>query len=279
LQFSRLSGEIFNTALVNGLHISRSTKGSRIVHPGSNNLLLVVRAQLLREALRKLLTDESLSVVAEASSPEDVLRFIDLHQDIRLILSEASVCYETPSFLDAVRRVASKARIVILASEDEVLRLGHRNIAAVDGVVSLATSAEGMAQSLRLIQMGERMVPTNFMMALMKQGDAADNAPATIEPTDSATSSTIVSANTSETSPSRRETQILGHLVNGCSNKVIARHLGITEATVKVHLKTILRRIRVSNRTQAAIWALNNGVNVPHLLTGNATSLGHSATL
>jgi two-component system nitrate/nitrite response regulator NarL len=47
--------------------------------------------------------------------------------------------------------------------------------------------------------------------------------------------------------------------VEGDSNKAIANRLGITEATVKVHLKSLLRKIGAANRTQAAIWALNNG--------------------
>jgi two-component system, NarL family, nitrate/nitrite response regulator NarL len=58
---------------------------------------------------------------------------------------------------------------------------------------------------------------------------------------------------------SPREQEILQALVTGASNKLIAIKLGITEATVKVHLKTLLRKIDVSNRTQAAIWAMNNG--------------------
>ena len=53
--------------------------------------------------------------------------------------------------------------------------------------------------------------------------------------------------------------EILQALVTGSSNKMIAIRLGITEATVKVHLKTLLRKIDVNNRTQAAIWAMNNG--------------------
>jgi two-component system nitrate/nitrite response regulator NarL len=57
---------------------------------------------------------------------------------------------------------------------------------------------------------------------------------------------------------SPREREILSHLVEGHSNKGIARILGITEATVKVHLKSVQRKIRVENRTQAAIWALAN---------------------
>jgi two-component system nitrate/nitrite response regulator NarL len=56
---------------------------------------------------------------------------------------------------------------------------------------------------------------------------------------------------------SGREEAILDGLVRGLSNKQIARECSITEATVKVHMKSILRKIRVSNRTQAAIWALD----------------------
>ena len=56
---------------------------------------------------------------------------------------------------------------------------------------------------------------------------------------------------------SGREAAILSGLVQGASNKVIAYQLKITEATVKVHVKAILRKIRVKNRTQAAIWALS----------------------
>lgn len=56
---------------------------------------------------------------------------------------------------------------------------------------------------------------------------------------------------------SAREIDILMCLVEGLSNKVIARRCDIAEATVKVHLKGILRKIRVLNRTQAAVWMMN----------------------
>ena len=57
---------------------------------------------------------------------------------------------------------------------------------------------------------------------------------------------------------SPREMAILRHLIEGNSNKSIARKIDIAEATVKVHVKAILRKIRVQNRTQAAIWGMNN---------------------
>ena len=61
-------------------------------------------------------------------------------------------------------------------------------------------------------------------------------------------------------------------LIAGNSNKSIARKIDIAEATVKVHVKAILRKIRVQNRTQAAIWGMNNGSLVRPTNDGSNTS-------
>jgi DNA-binding NarL/FixJ family response regulator len=58
---------------------------------------------------------------------------------------------------------------------------------------------------------------------------------------------------------SPRERQILISLATGKSNKAIARLHNLSEATVKVHLKSILRKTKKHNRTQAAIWAIEQG--------------------
>ncbi|MGC4250692.1 MAG: response regulator transcription factor [Sphingobium sp.] len=63
---------------------------------------------------------------------------------------------------------------------------------------------------------------------------------------------------------SAREGEILFCLAHGQANKHIARRLDITEATVKVHVKTILRKLHLTNRTQAAIWAVQNGFTWNH---------------
>jgi two-component system nitrate/nitrite response regulator NarL len=63
-----------------------------------------------------------------------------------------------------------------------------------------------------------------------------------------------------------RELVILRGLANGLPNKVIAKSLAITEGTVKVHVKTVFRKIRAKNRTQAAVWAMKNinGWSIEH---------------
>jgi DNA-binding NarL/FixJ family response regulator len=57
-----------------------------------------------------------------------------------------------------------------------------------------------------------------------------------------------------------RETEVLGLVRQGLSNKQIARRLGITERTVKAHLTSCFQRIGVLDRTQAAVWAERNGI-------------------
>ena len=63
---------------------------------------------------------------------------------------------------------------------------------------------------------------------------------------------------------SPQEKVILRCIIEGESNKCIARKINVTEATVKVHVKAILRKIRVQNRTQAAVWGMNNGCHTGH---------------
>ena len=96
-----------------------------------------------------------------------------------------------------------------------------------------------LIQSLQLILLGEKVFPTTLASMLLDM--------------------TAAGPQHSVRGLSPREREILQLLVTGASNKLIATRLGITEATVKVHLKTLLRKIDVNNRTQAAIWAMNNG--------------------
>lgn len=58
-----------------------------------------------------------------------------------------------------------------------------------------------------------------------------------------------------------RELEILRHLAEGQSNKIIARHLGISDGTVKLHVKAILRKLGVSSRVEAAVLAVERGLN------------------
>jgi len=59
---------------------------------------------------------------------------------------------------------------------------------------------------------------------------------------------------------SPREREILAHLAGGASNKEIARELAVAESTVKIHVQHILRKLGLTSRVQAAVWAAENGI-------------------
>ena len=106
------------------------------------------------------------------------------------------------------------------------------------GILTYDLSVAVFVQSLLLICSGERVFPHHLALGRKLAAPSDDW------------------SNATRLSP--REREMLTHLVAGHSNKMIARRLDIAEATVKVHLKSVLRKIRVENRTQAAIWALAN---------------------
>ena len=144
-----------------------------------------------------------------------------------------------PGDLEQLRLAYPAARLVVLAERVTIDGVRDAMAAGIDGFLAKAVSPEALVQSLQLVLLGETVYPTNLASLLAEVGAAAPQG--------------------SLRGLSPREQEILQLLVSGASNKLIAIRLGIAEATVKVHLKTMLRKIDVSNRTQAAVWAMNNG--------------------
>ena len=111
--------------------------------------------------------------------------------------------------------------------------------------------------------MGEAVLPPAFLLFALGANAAAAEKAESVSYRDAAIE---VPEDPLVQQLSPRETSILRCLIEGASNKCIARKIDITEATVKVHIKAILRKIRVQNRTQAAIWGINRSLVRP---TGN----------
>ncbi|MET0529573.1 MAG: response regulator transcription factor, partial [Microvirga sp.] len=133
--------------------------------------------------------------------------------------------------------------------------------AGADGYCLATTGCDALVKYLDLVMLGEIVFPSSALLSAMTMGGEVreirtDISPITIpgpQPERSAESKESVIRTLSI-----REAEILQCLMQGAPNKVIARKLDVAEATVKVHIKAILRKIRVANRTQAAMWAVNH---------------------
>jgi len=212
---------------------------------------LVLRSQLLRDAVRIMLSENGFVVALEASDGDSVLEALrQTNRAVDFVIVDAAFCDEEKHLSKKISEANVGGHIVVLSNDADLDRLSREDIALAAGIITCDITSEAMIQALRLVKAGERVVGRDIMKSLMSR-ESEDNVPE--EHPDCETGGDCQG-------PSPREVDILKYLLNGCTNKDIARGLGITEATVKVHLKCLLRKIRAGNRTQAAIWAANNGL-------------------
>jgi two-component system nitrate/nitrite response regulator NarL len=204
----------------------------------SSRTVLIEPNRLFREGLKHLLAGTHYAVEMEFSTTELALEHKDGAMVSGLVIT-GEVGTEAGD-LHRLRDVYPNALIVVLANDLTVETLREAMNAGADGFLMKDVSPEALLQSLELVMLGEKVYPTNLASMLLN----LTSAPTPLN---------------SIRGLSPREQEILQALVTGASNKLIAIRLGIAEATVKVHLKTLLRKIDVNNRTQAAIWAMNNG--------------------
>ena len=207
----------------------------------SSNIVLIGEADIFREALRHVLALGDFRIVGDfgsvaALAPDS----IDQKPDLAVMLS-------LPVDAADVRRLHERwpaIRIVALGSGGEGLALSRSVEAGVDAVLLKDTSIEVLLQSLRLVVMGQSILPMRFAHRTMVEETAIGS------PFQPAGQRTLTSG----------ERRVLSLLAEGKQNKLIARHLGVSEATVKVHVRRVLRKIGAANRTQAAIWATRSGI-------------------
>jgi two-component system nitrate/nitrite response regulator NarL len=222
----------------------------KVVLVGMNNLFL--------QGLRHLLDPAQFSIAAEASdlASWSILVGEGLAPDSipDLLLADLNGCSENDvDHLQSVRATFENLRIVVLANELCLMNMARLLRAGVDGYLLKDLSPRALSLSLLLVMNGEKALPSTLASVL------AD------DPRTEVVNGASVRAQKHLT---EREEQILRCLLNAYSNKHIARALNISEGTVKVHLKSLMKKIAAGNRTQAALWARNNGIAHRELMTG-----------
>lgn len=208
------------------------------------HLAIVGKNEIIREGLKRILIEEDFLVDDTVSRPMDL---DDQIGDETVIIVDAIDIDDGLATCEEVRERHPHVRIVIMADEYSVQDVSRAFMTgAVDGYIVKQISCRPLAGALRLTALGEKVLPSQIAESL---GSAQ---PCSI--------SKYWSVGAAGNNLSTREIDILRCLVDGEPNKVISRRLQIADATVKVHIKAILRKLRVRNRTQAAIWAVSRGL-------------------
>lgn len=236
----------------------------RIVRHSSNTSTVIVgQHALLREGLAALLQHSPYKVVASAERVSD-LKDIHVASDRQpLVVLTINDAVGSPS--EAVENIRTlRARfasptIVVVAETRNPIDIQKISSLAANAYIANLTSRELLLKVLDLLAFAQPV------LVLSSDAAAASSSERSARPESlpglrsdghgqSATSGNA--RDCEEARFSQRERQILCQLARGQSNKEIARLFSITESTVKVHLKALLRKIGARNRTQAAIWAV-----------------------
>jgi DNA-binding NarL/FixJ family response regulator len=209
--------------------------------PAQARVLVVDEHPVSRAGLSSLLRTAGLAVVGEAQGAEPGAA---MAQRVRPDVIIADLGFPGPSGLDAIRRIASsapRAGVVVLLDDDEfdVLRA---LAAGACGCILKDTPMSGILAAIRAAAKGSSVVSPRIASKLarrMEQQAAGASEPVELSP---------------------REREILVLLARGWENARIAAALYVSRATVKHHISSILKKLGVDNRIQAAVRAVQQGL-------------------
>jgi two-component system nitrate/nitrite response regulator NarL len=223
----------------------------------------------VREGLARLLSNTNYRPIVRLATFEELAKGSAQAARALFIISRDAFTrpvHDTPLVeLQLLKQRWPDARAIVLSdafdADDAVAALR----AGANGYILNTTTSDALIKSLDLVMMGETVLASEFSRAvydtrsklLELAAPVARSAPA-VHVLEEADGHELTGRNGGSRELSSRETAILTRLMRGDSNKNIARRIGVAEATVKTHIKAILRKIRVKNRTQAALWAVAN---------------------
>ncbi len=248
------------TAIVNAENVSAAeTQSPRPVCPESRDpkIVIVHPSKLFSEAFCRLL--QGAPYRAQTTSLEDMDFEEFLLEDELIFLVGGRTPAEIEETVRGIRDRLSLAFIVVISASCQPFEVKQALEAGANCYLRDAMTPQTLLTAIELVLQGETILPAAFLKSLPNLGGALEGG---IQPVESGLEATKNDGENSGPSPgvdlSAREETILQALVDGAPNKVIAQRLNISEATVKAHVKAILRKIRVRNRTQAAMWAVKH---------------------
>ena len=211
----------------------------------SLNILLVDDHTLFREGLEGLLSRRNINILAAVGSGLEGLRLAtELKPDV-VLLDMRMPEMDGMEVLRQLRKNGFKNPVAMLTTSSDERDLVESLRSGAQGYLLKDMEPDQLVLALRDIVAGKTVVAPDLapVLARVVQGES-------ISPPDESPFAKLTP----------RESEILALLAEGQSNKVIARNLGISDGTVKLHVKSILRKLGVHSRVEAAVIAVEQGM-------------------
>lgn len=203
-------------------------------------ILIIDDHPLFRKGLIQLIQSaEEFDILGEASGGnEGIKRALELHPDM-ILLDLNMKDMSGIDVLKAIKAAELDSRVIMLTVSDNADDLVAALRAGADGYLLKDMEPEDLLANIRSAGQG-RMTLSDRLTWLLAHSLKDEGRP----------------KSTDEAGLTEQEGKILEHISAGKSNKLIARELGITESTVKVHVKHLLKKLNLKSRVEAAVWAV-----------------------
>ena len=210
---------------------------------GSVRVVVADDHEVVRCWLANLLDGTDVEIVAEASSGEAAVRLAMKHKpDVILLDIRMAPGNDGLKALEKIRNDAPSVRCIMLTTFDNPTYIARAVASGAHDYILKGCSREELLESITGAASGQLPLRAG---ELRRVATTMANRVVTPDP---------------DVPLTQREMQVLRHVALGLSNKEIAQSLTISVETVKEHVQNILRKLAVSDRTQAAVWAVRRGL-------------------
>lgn len=206
-------------------------------------IMLVDDHEMVREGIKQLIEfDGDIKVIAQASNGEDCLKLLQSELPDIILLDVNMIGMNGIDVLKEIRRNRIPVKVAMLTVHNEVEYLVSLVDIGVEGYILKDSSSAELVRAIKHIYQGETYIQPDLIPALNSRLIHRDEDQEKID------------------ALTRRELEVLKLVAKGHFNKEIAIQLDISERTVKNHISSIFRKIDVSDRTQAAVFAIKNNL-------------------
>lgn len=207
-------------------------------------ILIVDDHILFREGLCYVLNRlENEVTILEANDYDDAFKLLSNNEDISLVLLDLFMPGKNGfAVLETARQQYPLLPIIVLSASKNKGDMQRAMAMGAMGYIAKDSTSELMLNVIKLVLSGGLYIPPE--MLTQQQGEPKVKNPNELTP---------------------RQKQVMAMIAQGLSNKVIAADLGVAEATIKMHVTSIMKSLGVSNRTQAVIVVKELGVSLSDL--------------